>query len=101
MKNSSPSFAFAHLPVTRDLALAYALSLVVTLMMGVASAAGLLYTTNLYPTQEPLKTFVANDVVNLFIGLPILLGSMWLARGDHLPHLPGSPYGWHHRAGNP
>jgi hypothetical protein len=52
--------------------------------MAVASAAGLLYTTNIYPTQELLKTFVANDVVNLFIGLPILLGSLWLARRGKL-----------------
>jgi len=84
MKNSSPSFPSDHLPVTRDLTLAYVLSLVVALLMAVASAAGLLYKTNIYPTEELLKTFVSNDVVNLLMGLPILLGSMWLVRHGKL-----------------
>ena len=52
--------------------------------MAVASVAGLLYQTIIYPTDELLQSFVPNDVVNLFIGLPILLGSMWLARRGKL-----------------
>jgi hypothetical protein len=52
--------------------------------MTIASVAGLLNKSSLYPTQELLKTFVSNDVINLFIGLPILLGSMWLARRGKL-----------------
>jgi len=52
--------------------------------MTVASAAGLFYPTRLYPTDELRQSFVANDVVNLFIGLPVLLGSMWLARRGKL-----------------
>jgi hypothetical protein len=47
--------------------------------MAVTSVAGLRYRTIIYPTDEVIRTFVSNDVVNLFIGLPILLGSMWLA----------------------
>jgi len=31
-----------------------------------------------------IQSFVPNDVVNLFIGLPILLGSMWLTRRGKL-----------------
>jgi len=52
--------------------------------MAAASVAGLMYRTTIYPTDELLRTFVSNDVVNLFIGLPILLGSMWLARRGQL-----------------
>jgi hypothetical protein len=70
----------ASLPLTRALTLSYVFSLVVALIMTVASIAGLLYPTRLYPTDELRQSFVANDVVNLLIGLPILLGSMWLAR---------------------
>jgi hypothetical protein len=84
VKNSLLSSSSDHLPVTRDLALACALSLVAALLMAVASVAGLLYTSSVYPTQELIKTFVANDVANLLIGLPILLGSMWLARRGKL-----------------
>lgn len=70
----------ASLPVTRDLRLAYALSFVIALVMTVASVAGLLYQTRIYPAGETLYLFVATDVINLVVGLPILLGSMWLAR---------------------
>jgi len=52
--------------------------------MAIASVAGLLYQTIIYPTDELLQSFVPNDVFNLFIGLPILLGSMWLARRGKL-----------------
>jgi hypothetical protein len=75
--SSSPS---AGLPVTGSLTLAYVFSVVVALLMAVASVAGLLYPTRLYPTEELRRSFVGNDVVNLVIGLPMLLGSMWLTR---------------------
>lgn len=65
---------------TQDLRLSYALSLAIALLMTVTSLAGLLSQSSLYPTEELRQTFVSNDVVNLFIGLPILLGSMWLAK---------------------
>jgi hypothetical protein len=73
----------ASLPVRCDLRLAHVASLVVAALMAIASVTGLLYQTIIYPSDELLQAFVPNDVVNLFIGLPILLGSMWLARhGD-------------------
>jgi hypothetical protein len=74
----------ARLPLTHPLTLSYAFSLVVAAIMAVASAAGLMYSTRLYPTDALRQSFVANDVVNLAVGLPILLGSMWLARRRRL-----------------
>ena len=74
----------ARLPVTRDLTLAYALSLVVALVMTVASIGGLLFRAVIYPTDALLLSFIPNDVLNLVVGLPILLGSMWLARRGKL-----------------
>ena len=68
-----------NLPIRRNLTLTYALSFIIAILMAAASVAGLLYRTVVYPTDELLRSFVSNDVVNLFIGLPILLGSMWLA----------------------
>lgn len=46
--------------------------------MLIASTAGLQYNILIYPTEELARTFIPNDVVNLAVGLPILLGSMWL-----------------------
>jgi hypothetical protein len=74
----------ASLPIRTSLTAAYAISLVIGALMAVASVAGLLVQTVVYPTDELLESFVPNDVVNLFIGLPILLGSMWLARRGKL-----------------
>lgn len=74
----------SQLSITRNLTLAYALSLVITLLMAGLSLGGLLYQSSLYPTGEMRQSFVANDVVNLFIGLPILLGSIWLTRRGNL-----------------
>ena len=69
---------------THNLRLAYTLSLVIGLLMAGVSLAGLLFQSNIYPTYELRKTFIANEIVNLFIGLPILLGSMWLTRRGNL-----------------
>ena len=69
----------AGLPVTGNLTLAYVLSLVVAVVMALASVVGLLYPTVVYPADELVQAFVPNDVVNLLIGVPILLGSLWLA----------------------
>jgi len=67
------------LPIRGNLTLVYTFSLVVALIVGGVSVAGILYPTQIYPTDEFLQTFVPTDIVKLFIGLPILLGSMWLA----------------------
>ena len=72
------------LPITRQLTQAYTLSLIVALLMAVASLAGILFQSSIYPRDELRQSFVSNDVVNLFIGLPVLLGSMWLAKRGRL-----------------
>jgi hypothetical protein len=75
---------YANLPIRRNLTLAYVLSLVIALLMIAAAVAGLLYRSVIYPTDELLQSFMPNDVVNLLIGVPILLGSMWLAQRSQL-----------------
>ena len=72
------------LPVARDLRLAYILSLAVAMLMTAASMAGLLFPEALYPGEYLSTAFIPNDLVNLCLGLPILLGSMALARGGRL-----------------
>jgi hypothetical protein len=87
-------------------------SLVIALLLIIASGAGLLYRDRIYPTDELVQGFVATDVVSLLIGVPILLGSMWLARRgkligllfwpgalmyvlyDHFAYVQAMPLGW-------
>lgn len=82
-----------------------------SLMTG-ASLGGLLFSSTFYPTDELLRTFLANDLINLLIGLPVLLASIWLTkRGkligllscpgaflyiiyNYLAYLFGMPFGW-------
>lgn len=73
-------------PIRRDLSLAYIASIGVALVMTVASVAGLIWGATLYPMTD-LKLFplfVGQDALNLIVGLPLLLGSMWLARRGSL-----------------
>lgn len=70
---------------------AQALSLVVALVMAAVSLTGLLLPANLYPTEELRHAFLANDVVNLLIGLPALLGALWFLRRANLLGLLGLP----------
>ncbi len=62
----------------------YLFSLLIVLLTGIAAIAGILYPNKIYPTEELRQSFLANDVVTLFIVLPILLISMWLARRGKL-----------------
>jgi hypothetical protein len=72
------------LPVTRSLMMAYASSLIIALLAAIASVAGLLYSSTLYPTEEMRLLKLPTDLFTLVVGLPLLLGSMWLARRGKL-----------------
>ncbi|HTH69979.1 MAG TPA: hypothetical protein VL493_01785 [Candidatus Saccharimonadales bacterium] len=71
---------------TRDLSLAYLASTVVAVLMTVASAVGLISGSSIYagPDAKLLPLFVGQDALNILVGLPVLLGSMWLARRGSL-----------------
>ncbi|MBW7885449.1 MAG: hypothetical protein H3C34_23035 [Caldilineaceae bacterium] len=71
------------LPLRRKLSLSYTLSLVIAVLLAAASLAGLFFQTTVYPSEALRETFVPNDIVNLVVGLPILLGSLaWARRGS-------------------
>lgn len=57
----------------------YLLSIFIGILVFVASTYSILNPTEIYPTEAMLQMFIANDVVNLVIGLPLLLGSLWLS----------------------
>jgi hypothetical protein len=73
-----------HLPIRQNLALAYAVSLAIAALMAGVSIVDLRYRTAVYPTDELIRSFIPTDVVDLFFGVPLLLGSLWLARRGRL-----------------
>ncbi|MBA7474059.1 hypothetical protein ES707_19654 [subsurface metagenome] len=66
------------LPVRFDIRILYASSLIIALMVVIVSVIGVLYQKSIYPTENLLHSFVPNDIVNLVVGLPLLLISIWL-----------------------
>lgn len=72
------------LPITRNLAPIYTLSLTIATIIAVASVIGIVFRSTIYPTEELLLAFAPSDAFNLAVGLPMLLTSMWLARRGSL-----------------
>ena len=71
--------------ITRSLTLAYLASLLVALGVGVASAAGLASdATGVYGDSSLVLVSRGADAANLVLVLPVLLGTMWLARRGSL-----------------
>ena len=68
-----------NLPIKHNLALVYAFSFLIAVLMTVVSVAGISFRANIYPTEELRRTFVPNDVVNFCVGVPMILGALWLA----------------------
>jgi hypothetical protein len=92
-----PSAGSAGLPITYDLRLVSAASLVLAALVAGVSAAGLvLAPTGLYGDDPSLvAVFAGQDAANLVVGLPVLLGALWLARRGSLTGLllwPGALY---------
>jgi len=63
---------------------AFWLSVLAALILAGASAAGLLLPDQAYADEALVQAFLVNDVVNLVIGLPMLLGSLWAAARNRL-----------------
>ena len=74
----------APLPLKHGLAREYAVSVAIAALMFLASIAGIVCREVFYPIDELSAGFVATDVLNLAVGLPILVVSMWLTRKGHL-----------------
>ena len=84
MQFKSAFIPSGRLPLKGHLVVAHILTVVITIGMSIASVTGLLFANKIYPTDNLLQSFLTNDAVNLIFGLPILLGSLWLARRGQL-----------------
>lgn len=60
------------------------LALTVAGLAGAGALAGLLFPQSVYPSAPLRRAFLANDVVTLLIGLPFVLGWLWLWRRGNL-----------------
>ena len=112
MNTSASRNSVSSLPITHNLTAVYPLSLVVAFLMTAVSLGGLLFPSIIYPSEELRQAYLANDVVNFLVGLPILLGSMWSARRgklvgllcwpgallytfyNYIAYIFGMPFGW-------
>jgi hypothetical protein len=70
----------AMLPIRCSLTLLYVFSLTIAILTAIASLIGILIPSIIYPTEVLFQAFVPNDIVNVLLGLPILLISLWLTR---------------------
>ncbi|MBN2005603.1 MAG: hypothetical protein JXA21_19755 [Anaerolineae bacterium] len=84
MKLLETAPASGGMPLKRELRPMYGLSFLVAALVAATSLGGLLFQPIFYPTEELRHSFISNDVVNLFIVLPVLLGAMALARRGKL-----------------
>lgn len=75
------------LPLRRTHTPAWVLSIVVAILIGVLSLAGLIFSEDVYPAEDLMRSFMTNDAINLVLGLPILLIPMWLTQRGSLTAL--------------
>lgn len=72
------------MPVKNNLKLGYLFSLLIVGLTAVAAITGIFFPHMIYPSEALKQSFFTNDIVTLFIGLPILLLSMWLTHRGKL-----------------
>ena len=74
----SKTIARTNLPLIQDIKTPWFLSVICAVLMGLLSLIGLFFPESIYKSEAIIQSNYPNDVINLILGLPILLGSMWL-----------------------
>lgn len=83
-KNMINRVSTNELPVKNNLRMGYLFTSLIIIFTAIAAVAGIFFSDEIYLSAEAGHSFIANDVVTLFIGLPILLISMWLTHRGKL-----------------
>ena len=60
------------------------ISLVVAVSVALASIISLVFRHQVYPSEELVRSFIANDIVNVLIGVPVLLLALRMVRLNKL-----------------
>jgi hypothetical protein len=58
----------------------YILSVIIAFLVVLVSIFGILFKDNIYPTENLIQSFIPNDIINLTIGIPFLIISLWLIK---------------------
>jgi hypothetical protein len=69
----------------------YALSIIIAVLMAVASITGVLYRVRVYPTDDLLQSFVPNGLVNLLVGLLLWPGALFFVLYNYLIYVLAMP----------
>lgn len=78
-----PSTPFDQLPLTHSISVYVLASLLLVALTAFVTIVGLTSQVTTYPTEEARIAFVATDALTLFVGLPLLLITLWLtSRGS-------------------
>ncbi len=72
------------LPLKQGITRVWNLSIILAIFLGVMSLIGLIFRDSIYTSEKQFRAFLANDIINLIVEVPILLVSMWLTRGGKL-----------------
>ena len=75
------------LPIKHGLTIEYVISIIVSIIMVITSIVGILYSSVIYQTEKLSIGYISSDLLNLTVGLPVLLVSMWLTRKGKLAGL--------------
>jgi len=73
-----------NLPVKANISLIFFLSTAIALLMVIFSGLGLLFPDVVYPNPGLRESYLANDLVNILIGLPLFLASLIFIRNGKL-----------------
>ena len=78
-----------HLPLrsTANLNISMRITYSVALLMSLLSLAGLVFPYSVYGSELLIQTYMTNDLVNLIVGIPILVGSVWFTNKENLAGL--------------
>ena len=72
------------LPLRQEITRPRVNSFIIAILMTIMSLMGLIFPEFAYKTDTLVQTLFPNDVVNILIGLPFLLGSIWLVGREKL-----------------
>lgn len=72
------------LPIKEDISLIMILSAAIGLLMTAFTGSGLLFPDVIYPEPGLLEQYLANDLVNILLGLPLFLAALALLRRGKL-----------------
>ena len=87
MKSDKFEWLSGILPITRSLRLEFIISVIISILMFTASIVGVLYSQMFYPDTNHSLGYIGTNLLNLVVGLPVLLATMWLARRGKLTGL--------------